>query len=991
MNTKIRNYSIISTFSVVFLFLFIPNVLASNLVFQRNEIDFGYACSYYKLYYDGLDASTDLQTLKAVKVTEEIGSFKDLSVEWMVLKQEQVPRAIYGECIYEENKTIYYYTCRVGTTFDTINVWDWQKIWKTDISKEALKNTKTVSADTLLASSEISKKGYIDVRFCGYIERELTEHGYTIRVDHIPSFLGYDYKEYAWWDSSWEQKKGIEIQYVGATGTLNNYQMLLNVTFDSNMNADFSDIRFRNNADNAKIYYWIQNKTDSAYADVWIKIPAITNSANLTVDMYYGNSVATSDSDGNNTFIFFDDFTGGTLNATTWEESLAAEFTAAVSGGYYKITHTQSAGGDGYSLTSNVEFTRPQKVIFGVNTTVDWCSVSKSVANYFGFVNGTAAGYTELATIAPTAASACGVFAYDGSLGYSGQAYTEWDVGQAYQVRLNSTNVTAYNETDSWVDSFNTSTDIPTTLPVGVYGNEDEALDYGIWIDYFAVANWNDIEPFYSFGAEEEGGNFTTINQTYETSVIEGASSTFSIYMNNTNQNYTAVDGFLVYNGTNHSVTGTNTTGIWYFTTTIPIPMITEATSTSPTVTWLFNFTNSTQQQDEHSVIVTQTIYRMIVSADQATYPTHTLNFTIFDEQNRSINVNGTVEASFTIWTTNMSNNRTYSFQLMNNTNHTGYLFLSPSFAEYYAIGTLRYYNTSDYTYRYYNLYNYSLTNTSKDLNLYLLDVNNASRILYTVQGSGGAFLDNVIIKTQRYYVESNSYITVSAPKTDNSGETIQYLEAYDVYYRYILEKNGVVLDVIPVGVITSSEILLTVAPSQPIDYFTYFTNIAGNCVYTNNTNTLSCTVTDTTGAMTEGCLRVEKGGQLVNQIICDNCETGSAVTIGCDIGGTLTGNGTYFYYLTATGSWGTLTSVTLLTGILEELTIPIYGQEGVLMSFILVGTMIMFGIFNPIVAIILGLIGLILCSILGIISMGSGAIIGLVIVGFIIIYLIRR
>jgi hypothetical protein len=76
------------------------------------------------------------------------------------------------------------------------------------------------------------------------------------------------------------------------------------------MNADFSDLRFKDGSGNT-LSYWIESYTASTSAQVWVKVPYIAASGTTTMYMYYGSVTAISASNGSNTFIFFDDFSGG--------------------------------------------------------------------------------------------------------------------------------------------------------------------------------------------------------------------------------------------------------------------------------------------------------------------------------------------------------------------------------------------------------------------------------------------------------------------------------------------------------------------------------------------------------------------------------------------------------------------------------------------------------------------------------------------------------
>ena len=108
-----------------------------------------------------------------------------------------------------------------------------------------------------------------------------------------------------WWDSSFKYKRPIEIN---SSSDLTDYQIAINVTYDSNMQTDFSDIRFTNGEENVSLDYWIEDKVDGEWAYVWVEVDSIDTNNGTQAYMYYGNSGASSASNGTNTFEFFDDF-----------------------------------------------------------------------------------------------------------------------------------------------------------------------------------------------------------------------------------------------------------------------------------------------------------------------------------------------------------------------------------------------------------------------------------------------------------------------------------------------------------------------------------------------------------------------------------------------------------------------------------------------------------------------------------------------------------
>lgn len=131
------------------------------------------------------------------------------------------------------------------------------------------------------------------------------------------------------WLSGWKYRKSITLSR--ASGAVNNYQMKLlvgetsgaageNVDCAGLCLSNFNDIRFTNSNGTTLLDYWIESITGvspNQLATIWIEFDTIGVDA-TTFYMYYGNSSATSLSNGINTFPLFDNFDGGGLNNSIW-------------------------------------------------------------------------------------------------------------------------------------------------------------------------------------------------------------------------------------------------------------------------------------------------------------------------------------------------------------------------------------------------------------------------------------------------------------------------------------------------------------------------------------------------------------------------------------------------------------------------------------------------------------------------------------------------
>ncbi len=95
-----------------------------------------------------------------------------------------------------------------------------------------------------------------------------------------------------------------------------------------------ADIRFKDQLDNS-LSYWIETWNQTGTSVIWVKVP-IAGTGSFC--MYYGNPSATSESNGETTFLFFDDFPGTTIDSSKWTTDTDGSSTYGVSGGYVTLT-----------------------------------------------------------------------------------------------------------------------------------------------------------------------------------------------------------------------------------------------------------------------------------------------------------------------------------------------------------------------------------------------------------------------------------------------------------------------------------------------------------------------------------------------------------------------------------------------------------------------------------------------------------------------------
>ncbi|MFA5368870.1 MAG: DUF2341 domain-containing protein [Candidatus Paceibacterota bacterium] len=272
----------------------------------------------------------------------------------------------------------------------------------------------------------------------------------------------------------WTYKKLVTL----SSTLTQDYQIKLTIPFgsggcESNCNADFSDLRFA--ATNGTVLsYWIESYTASTTATVWVK--ALNNSSSFY--MYYKNTGATTTANGDNTFEFFDDFNGGSLDLTKWRED-TSNFT--VSGGILSNTT------NGVELWSNAVITTSTNS-YAMRTR----SLISSNDNQIGLAH--YVDYSPRAEIIQWTSSGA---KFLGTTGWSAAGKYSLGAYHVFDILLipNSTCVYKVDGTVSETQNYSSPGDMSIVASVGASGTTTS--------DWVLLRKYQSVEPTPSFGAEQ--------------------------------------------------------------------------------------------------------------------------------------------------------------------------------------------------------------------------------------------------------------------------------------------------------------------------------------------------------------------------------------------------------------------------------------------------------------------------------------------------------
>lgn len=458
-------------------------------------------------------------------------------------------------------------------------------------------------------------------------------------------------EHWVWWNDLWGKKKPVYIN--GSWDNINtvNYSIRVNVQYDSDMNGDYSDIRFVNGSEDAELSYWIEY-SNSSNAFAWVKV-----FNNGTIYMYYNNSAATNTSNIKTTFIHGDDFNDGSIDSL-WNTQLA-EGTASISeangvislnpvvdGQYVGINTNTSTGGNMKGILPFHNTSIVFKANIGISTAGDLKCIGYS--NFNGLAVSSpypCVGATQWDFIGMSGTS-YGFRTYNGAGPTNAYGQPIANLSTIFELRRLAGNSTKRisvagnfsmeingNVTNTFVSQTAT---LPTIPLYWGLSNDDGNTDV-MTVDYAFARPYMATEPVVWTGEEQAGASFQVTQIAPETNYITNSQNIYlSCNLTATSENL--VNGTLwVWNSTslyyrnlNDTLTGTNVTINWSLTN-VPDNNYTWACYASSVSTSLYT-ANRTFMIDSTTpkVLLDKPLNGTTFFTNGSSYPI-TLNFSAWD------------------------------------------------------------------------------------------------------------------------------------------------------------------------------------------------------------------------------------------------------------------------------------------------------------------------------------------------------------------------
>jgi len=574
----------------------------------------------------------------------------------------------------------------------------------------------------------------------------------------------------------------------------------------------------------------------------------------------------------------------------------------------------------------------------------------------------------------------------DSVLSDVGENFTaSYSIGESY----NLTNVTYYLWNSTGV--FN------NTVVVHINGTSNTTTEY---IDNFKLGDyeWNTYvcyanSTFTNCSFEDTNYSFfvgaTIDSEIYNNKTYETSRETFTTNITLL-PGTTLYDAQLNYNKTLYEGTITDLGSNKYFiSTSLDVPLYSTLNSSD----WYWKLTYEKSDNTfvfQNLTTHTQNIGQIsLFTSGCASGSNLTLNFSAYDEEDLTKISDFKFDATFEYWLG--SGNTKKNISVSNTSVSEDILFcLSPDNLTYYSDAQIQY-EKSGYVKRSHYLINTTLTNTTNNIELYLLNTSSSTSFIINVMDSVQFPVIDAYVYIQRYYPGTGVFHTIEMARTDSSGNTVGHFEAETEDYKVIIFKEGTILFEGDKAKVFCGETPCTLSfqiePSVPTTWTDIgdLPNLIWSLTYNEDTKIWKYTYVDTSGTTSFGRLFVYTDGGASRTVICNNTDTSSAATLTCNV---TDYDGTIYAEAYISRSPEILV---WLDSIIKRAVKAIFGMEGLFWATMILLIIGMVGLWNPAVGVVMMIAGVILISYLQIASLGISTIIGIVIIGSILLWEMKK
>lgn len=480
--------------------------------------------------------------------------------------------------------------------------------------------------------------------------------------------------------------------------------------------------------------------------------------------------------------------------------------------------------------------------------------------------------------------------------------------------------------------------------------------------DFHYTVSFAELAPSVTFrsigGLNVLSVNYTFYQGEYATSTPAGLALEFvTLALNLTTESRIAnITSTLTYNGTTYDPSTMSSSSLYEFTRSVQTPNAT----VNLTPYWTVLVTQGDGNTSLFNVSVAQSVYDWVIGACGS--PAF-INWTQYDEDTPSNKLTGTFAVEIEYWVNNRSNAKLYNESFGSGTSWS--VCFTPASETFY--GNIYGQNSvpNSFTHRFY-VQNGTFSNETTYYALYNVNASNAleySDMKITARYvSDYGYFPNVFGHLQRRYVGEGVWRTVQYDKSGDFGLIFfDVREAFiDYRIKYYDENNSLLLETESLKFICTSGVCELTQLLDSSSATIVEPDVASSWEYDNETSILTITWESPGAQESTVAITVTKEAMSGTTTVCSTSQTGVAGSFACNATGY---TGELFVAVDVEGepSNGGFVQTTrgAISGILS-------GAMSALVTFLLMVTIIGFGLFSPMALVISTILSLIVVFFLG-------------------------
>jgi hypothetical protein len=489
------------------------------------------------------------------------------------------------------------------------------------------------------------------------------------------------------------------------------------------------------------------------------------------------------------------------------------------------------------------------------------------------------------------------------------------------------------------------------------------------------------ITSFEETGTSYDATVYETQNSTYELNIsVTGSADIFAATLN--------------YSGISYPIDTIQDLGSGNFLIrkTIDIPSV-GVVNASKQFNFIITLDEGTGFSSAISTLQTQTV--AVVNVTQGETPL-ILNFTVYNQETLTkINAKMDITFNWYLGSGTQLENESYAEPFKTSFHYS----TLPSFRNFTTSINLNLNNVSTDSNNTFNDKNYDfekliLTQKTTNIPLYILGSGNGTDVIIEVKDIGFIPLEDYLVKVYRFYSSDNTFKLVESEKTDVFGQISARLIEKSVKYKFeFYDENNNLVKTVPNSIIVCQS-TITVCKAQFVvgtetDDSARFQNGTDRTyflTFNNVTNSTTLIWNDNSGLGPTWRLEISKRLFNGTTIVYNQTSTADYGSLSFDVGKT---KATYSAQaFRRVGSIETrIAEISFEIGSL----IKIFGLEGLMISFLLVFTMVLLGLYSPSIGIGLYLLSIFLLGTIDIIYISPAILIAEFVIGVLAIWALKQ